>query len=151
MFINCVYKHEQIFIRKQLLKARGAVVSAGPILSSITWRLGSKVFINRGAGRFLGERMGMCVLSVTSGKNTSKSYNIIKDCCRPAQLGTPYVTGFLGYLKSYWPPEEKSRQYFEKKYSNINRRCSVRTDRHDKANGRYFANPSKKLFKIVRK
>ena len=35
--------------------------------------------------------MGMCVLSVTSGKNTSTSYNTIKDC-RPAQLGPPYAT-----------------------------------------------------------
>jgi hypothetical protein len=36
--------------------------------------------------------MGICVLSSNKWQNTSTSYNIIKDCYRPAQLGPPDAT-----------------------------------------------------------
>jgi len=89
-----VYQRDQIFIRKQLLKAGCAVTSAATNSVFYQLTLWGVSFLNRGAGGFPGERMGMCVLSSNKWQNTSTSYNIIKECCRPVQLGPPGSTEF---------------------------------------------------------
>jgi len=87
--MNRVYKHEHIYIQQQLLKERGAVVSAGPSLSPITGRLGCKgFFIIKDAGAFSGNGQA-CVFSVT--KWLKKHIHILctmEGCCRPAQFTT---------------------------------------------------------------
>jgi len=98
IFINCVYQHEEIFVHKQLLKAKGVHwYLQRPILASITWRLGRKVIYKQGCWCLPWGTDGHVCASSNKWQNTSTSYNVIKDCCRPAQFGPPYATpGPLG-------------------------------------------------------